>query len=105
MISEKRLIDILPEGAFNGFLKSMPETAPWAEDTPDLDSLDALYLYQHSGEKYVAPLMNMFLTDGKLTQQGINNCSKMAAALWYSKWARLSLSQEYYQEWGWGEQK
>lgn len=89
MISEKRLIDILPEGAFNGFLKSMPETAPWAEDTPDLDSLDALYLYQHSGEKYVAPLMNMFLTDGKLTQQGINNCSKMAASLWFPKWTRL----------------
>ena len=85
----KRLIDILPEGAFNGFLKSMPETAPWAEDTPDLDSLDALYLYQHSGEKYVAPLMNMFLTDGKLTQQGITNCSKMAASLWYPKWTRL----------------
>ena len=89
MISEKRLIDILPEGSFNGFLKSMPETAPWAEDTPDLDSLDALYLYQHSGEKYVAPLMNMFLTDGKLTQQGITNCSKMAASLWYPKWTRL----------------
>ena len=89
MISEKRLIDILPEGAFNGFLKSMPETAPWAEDSPDLDSLDALYLYQHSGEKYVAPLMNMFLMDGKLTQQGITNCSKMAASLWYPKWTRL----------------
>lgn len=89
MIIEKRLIDILPEGSFNGFLKSMPTGAPWSEDSPDLDSLDALYLYQHSGEKYVAPIMNMFMTDGKLTQQGITNCSKMAASLWYSKWTRL----------------
>ena len=89
MISEKRLIDILPSGTFDGFLKSMPATAPWAEDSPDLASLDALYLYQHSGEKLVAPLMNMFLTDGKLTQAGITACSKMAASLWYDKWTRL----------------
>ena len=84
-----KLIDILPEGSFNGFLKSMPAGAPWAEDSPDLDSLDALYLYQHSGQKYVLPLMNMFVTDGKLTQAGITACSKMAASLWYPKWTRL----------------
>lgn len=84
-----KLIDILPEGTFNGFLKSMPAGAPWSEDSPDLDSLDALYLYQHSGQKYVLPLMNMFVTDGKLTQAGITACSKMTAALWYPKWTRL----------------
>lgn len=84
-----KLIDILPEGTFNGFLKSMPAGAPWSEDSPDLDSLDALYIYQHSGQKYVQPLMNMFVTDGKLTQAGITACSKMAAALWYPKWTRL----------------
>ena len=84
-----KLIDILPEGAFNGFLKSMPATAPWADDNPDLESLDALYIFQHSGQKYVQPLMNMFVTDGKLTQDGIIACSKMAAALWYPKWTRL----------------
>lgn len=87
--TETRLIDILPEGTFNGFLKSMPAGAPWSEDSPDLDSLDALYLYQHSGEKFVLPLMNMFVTDGRLTQAGITACSKMAAALWYPKWTRL----------------
>lgn len=87
--NETRLIDILPEGTFNGFLKSMPAGAPWTEDSPDLDSLDALYLYQHSGEKFVLPLMNMFVTDGKLTQAGITACSTMAAALWYPKWTRL----------------
>lgn len=84
-----KLIDILPEGTYNGFLKSMPTGAPWSEDSPDLDSLDALYIYQHSGQKYVQPLMNMFVTDGKLTQAGITACSKMAAALWYPKWTRL----------------
>lgn len=87
--NETRLIDILPEGTFNGFLKSMPAGAPWSEDSPDLDSLDALYLYQHSGQKFVLPLMNMFVTDGKLTQAGITACSKMAAALWFPKWTRL----------------
>lgn len=84
-----KLIDILPEGTFNGFLKSMPAGAPWSDDSPDLDSLDALYIYQHSGQKYVLPLMNMFVTDGKLTQAGITACSKMAAALWFPKWTRL----------------
>ena len=84
-----KLIDILPEGTFNGFLKSMPTGAPWSEDSPDLDSLDALYIYQHSGQKYVQPLMNMFVTDGKLTQAGITACSKMAASLWFPKWTRL----------------
>ena len=84
-----KLIDILPEGTFNGFLKSMPTGAPWADDNPDLDSLDTLYIFQHSGQKYVQPLMNMFVTDGKLTQAGITACSKMAAALWYPKWTRL----------------
>lgn len=84
-----KLIDILPEGTFNGFLKSMPAGAPWSDDSPDLDSLDTLYIYQHSGQKYVQPLMNMFVTDGKLTQAGITACSKMAAALWYPKWTRL----------------
>ena len=86
----KRLLDILPAGTFDGFIKSMPATAPWAEATPDVASLDSLYLYQHSGEKYIAPLMNMFLaSDGKLDQTGITNCSKMIAALWYDKWTRL----------------
>ena len=84
-----KLIDILPEGTFNGFLKSMPAGAPWSDDSPDLDSLDTLYIYQHSGQKYVQPLMNMFVTDGKLTQAGITACSKMSAALWYPKWTRL----------------
>ena len=84
-----KLIDILPEGTFNGFLKSMPAGAPWSDDSPDLDSLDTLYIYQHSGQKYVQPLMNMFVTDGKLTQAGITACSKMAASLWYPKWTRL----------------
>lgn len=86
----KRLLDILPAGSFNGFIKSMPATAPWVEETPDVDSLDSLYLYQHSGEKYIAPLMNMFLdSNGKIDQTGITNCSKMIASLWYDKWTRL----------------
>lgn len=86
----KRLLDILPTGTFDGFIKSMPETAPWAEATPDVASLDTLYLYQHSGEKFIAPLMNMFLdSNGKIDQTGITNCSKMIAALWYDKWTRL----------------
>ena len=90
-----KLNDILPSGSFNGFLKAMGNDAPWmqgdhAADADDVARLDLLYLYDHSGDKWTVPLMQMFLdSDGKLDQSGINQAAAMALSLWKKKWENL----------------
>ena len=76
MTELKRLSDCFPTGTFTGFLASMTD-APWASgdyaaSSDDIERLDVLYVFQHSGDKYVVPLMKMFLDDdGKLTAQSL----------------------------------
>lgn len=95
MMELKRLNEILPSGSFDGFLASMTD-APWATgehaaSDDDVDRLDMLYLFDHSGEKYVVPLMKMFLDEDteKLTQLSITEAANMALALWRKKWTAL----------------
>lgn len=69
--------------------------APWASgdyaaSSDDIERLDVLYVFQHSGDKYVVPLMKMFLDDdGKLTAQSLPEAADMALALWKKKWTAL----------------
>lgn len=94
MTELKRLSDCFPTGTFTGFLASMTD-APWASgdhaaSDDDIDRLDVLYVFQHSGDKYVVPLMKMFLDDdGKLTAQSLPEAADMALALWRKKWTAL----------------
>lgn len=82
-----KLNSIMPEGTYTGFLAAMSD-APWAEET-NLSDLDDMYVLQHSGEKYVVPMMNALLTDGKLTQDAINKAAAYAYAIYGINWARL----------------
>ena len=82
-----KLNSIMPEGSYTGFLAAMSD-APWAEET-NLADLDDMYVLQHSGEKYVVPMMNALLTDGKLTQAAINKAAAYAFAIYGINWARL----------------
>ena len=92
----KKLIDIMPIGtAFDGFLTAM-DGAPWtsgdnAASSDDIARLDMLYLFDHSGEKFIVPLMKMFTDEetGKIDQTGINEAAAMALALWKKKWENL----------------
>ena len=94
MTELKRLSDCFPTGTFTGFLASMTD-APWASgdyaaSSDDIERLDVLYVFQHSGDKYVVPLMKMFLDDdGKLTAQSLPEAADMALALWKKKWTAL----------------
>ena len=94
MTELKRLSDCFPTGTFTGFLASMTD-APWASgdyaaSDDDIDRLDVLYVFQHSGDKYVVPLMKMFLDEnGKLTDTSLPEAADMALALWKKKWAAL----------------
>lgn len=94
MTELKRLSDCFPSGTFTGFLASMTG-APWASgdyaaSSDDIERLDVLYVFQHSGDKYVVPLMKMFLDeDGKLTETSLPEAADMALALWKKKWSAL----------------
>ena len=94
MTELKRLSDCFPTGTFTGFLASMTD-APWASgeyaaSSDDIDRLDVLYVFQHSGNKYVVPLMKMFLNEnGKLTDTSLPEAADMALALWKKKWTAL----------------
>lgn len=94
MTELKRLSDCFPTGTFTGFLASMTD-APWASgdyatSSDDIERLDVLYVFQHSGDKYVVPLMKMFLDEnGKLTAQSLPEAADMALALWRKKWTAL----------------
>ena len=94
MTELKRLSDCFPTGTFTGFLASMTD-APWASgeyaaSSDDIDRLDVLYVFQHSGDKYVVPLMKMFLDEnGKLTDTSLPEAADMALALWRKKWTAL----------------
>ena len=94
MTELKRLSDCFPTGTFTGFLASMTD-APWASgdyaaSSDDIDRLDVLYVFQHSGDKYVVPLMKMFLDEnGKLTETSLPEAADMALALWKKKWTAL----------------
>ena len=94
MTELKRLSDCFPTGTFTGFLASMTD-APWASgeyaaSSDDIDRLDVLYVFQHSGDKYVVPLMKMFLDEnGKLTDTSLPEAADMALALWKKKWTAL----------------
>lgn len=94
MTELKRLSDCFPTGTFTGFLASMTD-APWASgeyaaSSDDIDRLDVLYVFHHSGDKYVVPLMKMFLDEnGKLTDTSLPEAADMALALWKKKWTAL----------------
>ena len=94
MTELKRLSDCFPTGTFTGFLASMTD-APWASgdyaaSSDDIERLDVLYVFQHSGDKYVVPLMKMFLNEnGKLTETSLPEAADMALALWKKKWTAL----------------
>lgn len=94
MMELKRLSDCFPTGTFTGFLASMTD-APWASgdyaaSSDDIERLDVLYVFQHSGDKYVVPLMKMFLDEnGKLTETSLPEAADMALALWKKKWTAL----------------
>ena len=94
MTELKRLSDCFPTGTFTGFLASMTD-APWASgdyaaSSDDIERLDVLFVFQHSGDKYVVPLMKMFLDDdGKLTSESLPKAADMALALWKKKWTAL----------------
>lgn len=94
MMELKKLSDCFPTGTFTGFLASMTD-APWASgdhaaSDDDIDRLDVLYVFQHSGDKYVVPLMKMFLDEnGQLTETTLAEAANMALALWGKKWANL----------------
>lgn len=94
MTELKRLSDCFPTGTFTGFLASMTD-APWASgdyaaSSDDIERLDVLYVFQHSGDKYVVPLMKMFLDEnGKLTETSLPEAADMALALWKKKWTAL----------------
>lgn len=94
MTELKRLSDCFPTGTFTGFLASMTD-APWASgdyaaSSDDIERLDVLYVFQHSGDKYVVPLMKMFLDEnGKLTDTSLPEAADMALALWKKKWTAL----------------
>lgn len=94
MMELKRLSECFPTGTFTGFLESMTD-APWASgdyaaSSDDIERLDVLYVFQHSGDKYVVPLMKMFLDgDGKLTAESLPEAANMALALWKKKWTAL----------------
>ena len=94
MMELKKLSECFPTGTFTGFLASMTD-APWASgdyatSDDDIDRLDVLYVFQHSGDKYVVPLMKMFLDEnGQLTDTSLPEAANMALALWGKKWANL----------------
>ena len=94
MTELKRLSDCFPTGTFTGFLASMTD-APWASgdyaaSSDDIERLDVLYVFQHSGDKYVVPLMKMFLDEnGKLTETSLPEAADIALALWKKKWTAL----------------
>ena len=94
MMEPKRLSECFPTGTFTGFLDSMTDapraSGDYAASSDDIERLDVLYVYQHSGDKYVVPLMKMFLDDdGKLTAQSLPEAANMALALWKKKWSAL----------------
>lgn len=90
---EKRLIDIMPEGTYTGFLSSIGDVGPWEDNVSaeDLARLDNLFLYNHSGDKPAAPLMQMYLDSdtGRMTSTTVAEAAATALALWKQKWTRL----------------
>lgn len=87
MRPRKRLSDVfsLTDGIFSR-LKSMTEI-PWGDDTTLALQLDLLYLGNHSGTKYVSPIINK--EDDDLTTGYKNQVISSIYAIYQNKWQRL----------------
>ena len=71
-----------------GVFSSM-STAPWASDV-SLSSIDIAYHGEHSGEKFVAPLVYNFIDDeGEVTQAGYTAIANMLLNRYGAKWEHL----------------
>ena len=71
-----------------GVFSSM-STAPWASDV-SLSSIDIAYHGEHSGEKFVAPLIYHFVDDdGEVTQSGYAAIANMLLNRYGAKWEHL----------------
>lgn len=86
-MNRKRLSDVfsLTDGIFSR-LKSMTGI-PWGNDTTLAGQLDLVYLGNHSGEKYVAPLLNK--SDDDLTSEYKTSVLSAAYAIYKNKWTKL----------------
>lgn len=86
-MNRKRLSDVftLTDGIFSR-LKSMSDI-PWGNDTTLAGQLDLVYLGNHSGEKYVAPLLNK--SDDDLTSEYKTSVLSAAYSIYKNKWTKL----------------
>ena len=60
---------------------------PWGSDTGLANKLDLLYLYNHSGDRYVAPILD--LTDTELTTAYKDSVIDAVWSMYKNKWTRL----------------
>ena len=60
---------------------------PW-ESTKDA-GLWALYLYNHSGEKWISPIVNKMLTDGELSSANKTTIANIISDMYTDNWTKL----------------
>lgn len=83
----KRLSDVftLTDGIFSR-LRSMTDI-PWGSDQTLAAQLDLVYLTNHSGEKYAAPIINK--ADDDLTSEYKTQVLSAAYSIYKNKWTKL----------------
>lgn len=85
-------------GIFDGLSDLTGVTLPWANDPVSDTILDTIYLGNHSGEKFVAPIVDRILgSDDTLSEAKIKSLASMLWGLYSVKWTKLHnvLSAQY----------
>lgn len=99
----KRIIDVMPDPAESGIFDEIKSWVPWKNKT-DADVLDLEYIYNHSGQKGIAPMLDYMsrVNEGadlgpKLTATNLAALGKIIRAHYEQNWTRLyaTLSVQY----------
>lgn len=86
--------DPISGGIFT-YLKNNCSVVP--EYLADTTSLNTDYYYRHSGNKIASPLVSHFLSDGKVTESGMNTIAKVILNAYKDNWDKVyhALTIEY----------
>lgn len=88
-ITELRLIDVFTDWLTNGIFKALNELdVPWKTDLSS-DILDLEYFGNHSGDKYISPLIQKLLVNDKLTDDKIVTLANILYAQNKYQWNKL----------------
>lgn len=100
----RRMIDVMPDPADGGIFDEIKTWAPWRLIVTDADVLDLEYIYNHSGQKGIAPMLDYMVRvnegngeDPKISDANLTTMGKIIKAHYSESWSRLfaTLSVQY----------